>query len=65
MLFKFPTDKLSGSEIAVNVQNVESLRWDEQGSVGVVVMSSGSRHRIYRPHFDRLELMISRIPLGT
>lgn len=65
MLFKFARDKLSGDEISVNVQNVESLRWDKQGSIGSVTMASGARHRIYQSDFDMLERIISRIPASV
>lgn len=60
MLFKFK--KLDRTEIAVNVQNVESMKWDKRLNLGFVTMTSGARHPINATDFEMLERFISRIP---
>jgi len=62
VLFKFVRDRLSEDVIYVNVHNVESIRWDRQGSIGYVTMTSGARHTIYESDYDKLEAVLSRIP---
>jgi len=65
MLFAYKSSKISDETTSLNVQNVESMKFDRLGSFGSVTMTSGARHTLNEHDFEMLRNVVMRIPTAT